>query len=148
MVLSNHILNYSAHSQSSGVVLHSKITIGYDVPWRKVHELLIDAAKKTEGVEAEPEPFVLQTSLDDFSVAYELNAHSRDPHKGAATTSRLHQNIQDNFNAAGIEIMSPHFTAVRDGGAAAIPDEHLPADYQPAPFRIHPLEDILSGAKR
>ncbi|GGK01960.1 hypothetical protein [Parabacteroides faecis] len=35
--------------------------------------------------------------------------------------SALHQNIQDYFDKAGVEIMSPHYTAFRNGNASTIP---------------------------
>ena len=54
----------------------------------------------------------------------------------AATYSELHQNIQDKFNEAGVEIMSPHYSALRDGNRTAIPDDYLPKGYTPAPFRV------------
>ena len=50
LVLSGQILDYSHYSQDRGLVVHSKVTIGYDVPWVKVHQLLMDAAKRTEGI--------------------------------------------------------------------------------------------------
>jgi small-conductance mechanosensitive channel len=122
-VLSSRIVNYSSEARKRGLILHTSVTIGYDAPWRRVHELLVQAAKATPGIEESPEPFVLQTSLDDFYVSYQLNAYSRDPNAMAATYSALHQNIQDTFHQGGVEIMSPHFRALRDGSAAAIPPE-------------------------
>ncbi len=148
MVLANHILNYTSQTEESGLILHSTVTIGYDVPWRKVHELLIEAALKTPLVVQSKEPFVLQKSLDDFSVAYEINAYTRNSGKLPLIESNLHENIQDLFGEAGIEIMSPHFSAVRDGGAITLPEEHLPKDYEPAPFRINPLENFVPGFKK
>jgi small-conductance mechanosensitive channel len=91
------------------------VTIGYDVPWRKVHELLVEAARSSPDVKQEPAPFVLQTALNDFYVSYELNAYTDNPHITARTYSELHQNIQDRFNEAGVEILSPHYSALRDG---------------------------------
>ncbi|MEO8202008.1 MAG: mechanosensitive ion channel family protein [Gemmatimonadota bacterium] len=120
-VLSNHAVNYSAAAAARGLILHTGVTIGYDAPWRTVHELLIAAALKTEHVLPEPAPFVLQTALNDFFVSYEINAYTREARSMATIYSNLHQNIQDSFNAAGVEIMSPHFRAVRDGNARAMP---------------------------
>lgn len=121
MVLSSHIINYSSTAKEGGVVLHTGVTIGYDAPWRQVHELLLAAAEATAGLMKEPKPFVLQTSLDDFYVSYELNAHTDNPNVMARTYSELHQNIQDKFNQAGVEIMSPHYRAERDGNQTTIP---------------------------
>jgi small-conductance mechanosensitive channel len=137
LVLGNPIVNFSAQAAAgSGLILHPAVTIGYDAPWRRVHELLIDAARATEGVLAEPEPFVLQTALDDFYVRYELNVHTRDATRMPAIYSELYRNIQDRFHAAGVEIASPHLAAVRDGNQVQIPTEHLPKDYRPAAFRV------------
>jgi small-conductance mechanosensitive channel len=142
MVMANHIINYSAQAETSGVLLHTTVTIGYDIPWRDVHGLLINAARNIDTIEEEPEPFVLQKSLNDFYVCYELNATTRHPKKAAVITSRLHQQIQDLFAEAKIEIMSPHFAAVRDGAASSLPPEHLPPDYQPTPFQVLGLEKV------
>ncbi len=136
LVLANHIINFSSSAATRGLVLHTRVTIGYDVPWRQVHELLTGAARKVEGILESPAPFVLQTSLDDFSVAYELNAYTDRPAEMAALYSRLHAEVQDAFNAAGVEILSPVYSAVRDGNRATIPDEHLPKDYETPSFNL------------
>ncbi|WP_170170483.1 mechanosensitive ion channel family protein [Hymenobacter perfusus] len=117
-ILTGHTVNYSAAAAREGLVLHSTITIGYDVPWPQVHELLLTAARATQGVEAAPAPFVLQTSLDDFYVSYQINAYTRQPHRQAALYSELHQHIQTEFARAGVEIMSPHYRATRTGAEA------------------------------
>lgn len=115
-VLASHIINYSASAKAKeeGLILHAKVTIGYDVPWRKVHELLIDAARGVEHLMETPPPFVLQTSLDNHFASYELNVHTDKPRQMASIYSALHQNIQDKFNAAGVEIASPVQAAIRD----------------------------------
>jgi len=136
MVLGSHIVNYSSSAKDHGLILNTTVTIGYDVPWRTVHDLLISAALATEGVQHDPSPFVLQTGLNDFYPSYELNAYTDTPGIMARTYSKLHQNIQDKFNEAGVEIMSPHYSAMRDGSATAIPSDYLPKDYTPPPFNI------------
>ncbi len=120
MVLNNEIINYSAPSVKESLILHTGVTIGYDVPWRQVHDLLIQAALATGNIQHAPKPFVLQTSLDDYYVSYELNAYTIDPKLMAGTYSDLHQNIQDGFNAASVEIMSPAYTALRADGPRAM----------------------------
>ncbi|MBI6116253.1 mechanosensitive ion channel family protein [Salegentibacter maritimus] len=114
-ILTGSTINYTANAGKLGLVLHSKVTIGYDVPWRKVHELLIEAASQVESVNKEPRPFVLQTALDDFSVSYEINAYTNNPRKSQQILSNLHENIQDAFNEANIEILSPIYSSIRDG---------------------------------
>ena len=136
MVLSAHIVNYSARAREEGLILHTAVTIGYDAPWRTVHELLIEAARKTPCILVTPAPFVLQTALNDFYVTYELNAHTDDPQQMVNTYSALHRHIQDTFNEAGVEIMSPHYAQLRDGNKTAIPDAYLPKEYVPRSIRV------------
>lgn len=136
LVLGSHILNYSTTSREACLILHTSVTIGYDAPWRKVHELLISAALATENILPEPRPFVLQTALNDFHVTYELNAYTGAPHVMAQTYSDLHRNIQDAFNEGGVEIMSPHYAQIRDGNRTTIPEEFLPEGYEPGGIRI------------
>ena len=136
MILGTHIINYSSSAQEKGLILHTGVTIGYDAPWKKVHELLIAAANETEFILKEPAPFVFQTSLDDFYVSYELNAYTNMPGSMAAIYSELHSKIQDKFNEAGVEIMSPHYGAMRDGNQTAIPREYLTKEYRAPSFRI------------
>lgn len=145
-VLGHHIINYSRHAQGQGLILHSTVTIGYDAPWRTVHALLIAAAARTEGILAEPAPFVLQTSLDDFYVSYEVNAHTDQPSRMAVIYGELHANIQDEFAKGGVEIMSPHYLAARDGNQVTIPAEHLAGDYEAPPFRVRVEKAGGSGA--
>lgn len=122
-IMSSHTVNYSASARSYGLIIHSEVTIGYDAPWRKVHQLLIDAALATPGVEADPEPFVLETSLSDWYPVYQVNAYIKEADNMGQIYSDLHQNIQDYFNKADIEIMSPHYMATRDGNETTIPKE-------------------------
>ncbi|HBY60280.1 MAG TPA: mechanosensitive ion channel protein, partial [Solibacterales bacterium] len=135
-VLNNHVINYSASAADRGLILHTTVTIGYDAPWRQVHELLIAAALATEHVLDEPRPFVLQTALNDFYVSYQINAYTRRAELMADVSSQLHRNIQDRFNEAGVEIMSPHYSQLRDGNPIAIPDTYKPAGYHAPAFRV------------
>jgi small-conductance mechanosensitive channel len=144
-VLSNAIVNYSARATATGLILHTSVTIGYDAPWRKVHELLIGAAERTPGIMKEPRPFVLQTSLDDFFVSYQLNAYTEQANRKAEIYSELHQNIQDSFNEGGIEILSPHYFQLRDGNTSTIAAEHLSKDYEPRRFLV---ETQANGKQR
>ena len=132
--MGNHTVNYSSDAQVNGLIVHTTVTIGYDAPWRQVHQLLIDAALDTLMIEQEPKPYVLQTSLDDYYVSYRINAFTKEPNRQAVIYSHLHANIQDKFNDAGVEIMSPHYKALRDGNATTIPPDYLPKDYQAPVF--------------
>jgi small-conductance mechanosensitive channel len=119
-IMSDKVINYSSQAKKAGIMLHTGVTIGYDVPWPKVQELLLSAAAATEHIEEEPKPFVLQTALDDNYVAYELNASTKRADMRPKVYSALHANILDAFHTAGVEITSPHYRAVRDGNEAAM----------------------------
>lgn len=136
-VMGSHTINYSSDAPEKGLIIHSTITIGYDVPWKDMHQALIDAASKTDLVLQEPKPFVLQTSLDDFYVSYEINAYIKEPNKQAVIYSTLHQNIQDICNERGIEIMSPHYRAARDGNTSTIPANYLGKEYRAPSFNVN-----------
>ena len=134
LVLSTSITNYTRLARASGLVLYTTVTIGYDVPWQQVHELLIAAAGDTENILKRPPPFVLQKALNDFNISYELNALTRRPEVLPLTYSTLHQHILDRFAAAGVEIMSPNYLALRDGNALTLP---LSPRETPSPLAEH-----------
>jgi small-conductance mechanosensitive channel len=136
-LLSGGIVNYTALADKNGLILHTMVTIGYDVPWKTVHQLLISAAQKTTYIEGTPEPFILQKSLDDWYVSYELNAYTKESHQMARIYSELHLNIQDAFNEANVEIMSPHYLTLRDGNLTTIPSNYLPKDYKTPTFNVN-----------
>jgi small-conductance mechanosensitive channel len=121
IVLNGHITNYSVHAAESNLVLHTKVTIGYDVPWQKVSALLIDAALRSEGIIKNRKPFVNLTSLSDYYVEYELNAYTNNANVMPATYAELHRHILDTFREANVEIMSPMYNAMRDGNASTVP---------------------------
>lgn len=138
---SSPMINYSSRAQGPGLILHTGVTITYDMPWRRVHELLLRAAEQTSDIVKDPKPFVLQTSLDDFYVRYEINAYTNRATRMAQIYSELHQNIQDRFNEAGVEICSPHYRQLRDGNTTTIPEEYRAKDYQSPRFQVesHPI---------
>ena len=135
-VLSGNTTNYTTMAKADGLIIYTTVTIGYDVPWREMHKALITAADRTSSLLKDPKPFVLQTSLDDFYVSYQLNAYTRDASAQAHIYSELHQHIQDCCNEVGIEIMSPHYRAARDGNTSTIPAGYLPEDYKTPGFNV------------
>jgi len=136
-ILNAHILNYSTSARDAGLIVHSSVTIGYDRPWRQIHDLLIAAAAATPGTLSHPKPFVFQTALNDFYVNYQINVYTADANHIDNIASALHQNIQDQFNGAGVEIMSPHYTSLREGNTIAIPEANQPPGYRPPSFRVN-----------
>ena len=145
-VLNSHTINYSANAQSTGLIVHTTVTMGYDVPWQDVYELLLEAALRTEHVQRQPQPFVLHTSLDDFYISYQVNAYTKEPNRQAAIYSSLHRNIQDVCNERGIELMSPHYSAMRDGSQTTIPPDHLSPGYKKPGFNVN-IRQYRAGGK-
>ena len=140
-VLSGNTTNYSVEAMDKGLIVYTTITIGYDVPWPKMHKVLIEAASRTDMIMEDPKPFVLQTSLEDFYVAYQINAYTREASNQALIYSSLHQNIQDVCNENDVEILSPHYRAARDGNMSTIPADYLPKDYKAPPFNVKVKRD-------
>lgn len=141
VVLTGSVINYERLAKNAGLILTVNVGIGYDVPWQKVHELLLAAAEKTSGVVAVPRAQVWQLSLDDFAVSYQLRATTNRPSSMARVKSELNRNILDSFHEAGVEIMTPSVRSTRDGSALAIPAEN-----DPPPGPIAKLQVDLKNA--
>jgi small-conductance mechanosensitive channel len=109
LVLNGNVTNYSSLSAEKGLILHTTVGIGYETPWRQVEEMLKLAAERTESVLKNPAPFVLQKSLGDFAVNYELNVYTNEPLNMMKNYTALHQNILDVFNENNIQIMTPAY---------------------------------------
>lgn len=102
-------VNYSRHAAGGEAKVSTNVTIGYDAPWRQVHELLLEASDRTAGVRKEPAPRVWQRALSNFYVEYELVVSLDHPEQRVQLLSELHTHIQDTFNEAGVQIMVPAF---------------------------------------
>lgn len=122
-IMSSDTVNYSASARRYGLIIHTIMTMGYDVPWRKVHELLISAALDTTGVLNSPEPFVLEMEMNDNYMCYQINAYINDADNMPQIMSDLLQNIQDRFHKAQIEMIAPHYYSMRDGNGCKIPPD-------------------------
>jgi small-conductance mechanosensitive channel len=108
-IINSNIINYSTLAGSRGLILHTTVGIGYETPWRQVEAMLLLAAERTPGLLKEPAPFVLQKSLGDFAVTYELNAYCNDAQAMARLYTAMHQNVLDVFNEHGVQIMTPAY---------------------------------------
>ena len=122
-LMTSQTTNYTFSAHNYGVIVHTKVTIGYDMKWNLIRDLLLKAAHETPYIVKKPEPFVRITTLDDFYVEYEINAYTHKPEQLSLIYSELHQNILDNFHTAGVEIMSPHIFAHRNDLELQIPKE-------------------------
>ncbi len=129
-ILGSTTKNYSRAVQGAGFVLDTTVTIGYDTPWRQVHAMLIEAARRTDGLASDPAPQVFQTALNDWYPVYRVvcQATQTEPRSRAMLLSALHANIQDVFNTYGVQIMSPQYL-----GDPKEPKVVPPANWYPAP---------------
>jgi small-conductance mechanosensitive channel len=123
VVVSHATTNYSQLNETEGVRTSTSVTIGYDVPWRQVHALLLLAAERTAGLQTQHKPVVRQTALQDFYVQYTLLVCLDQPQNRPRILDALHANIQDTFNEFGVQIMSPNYEADPEG-PKVVPKEH------------------------
>lgn len=127
-VLSGNTINYSVYTENEGIIVHTAVTVGYEIPWRVAEEALLEGALKTPLIQQNPKPFILQTALDDFYASYEVNVYIDNVRKKVEILSNLRKNIQDVFNERGIEMLSPHYIVNRDGNTLTIPNKYLNKD--------------------
>ena len=109
LILNSQVINYSSLAGKQGLILHTTVGIGYEVPWRQVEAMLLMAAERTPGLLKEPSPFILQQPLGDFAVNYELNVYCDDAQAMLTLYAELHRNILDVFNEYGVQIMTPAY---------------------------------------
>jgi len=119
-ILSGNTVNYSTFSEE-GICFQVELTVGYEEPWQRIHELLLNILPRIARVNQLPAPFVLQKKLDDFYVLYELNVYISKSGEIELAKSEIYQHILNDFLAAGIEMNGPHLFAKLD---------HVP-QYQP-----------------
>ena len=124
-LMSAQTSNYTMSAENYGIIVHTKVTIGYDVKHDTIENLLLSAARATKHIEKHPLPFVIVTTLDDFYVEYEINAYTKHTNLLSIIYSELHQNILDAFHQSGVEIMSPHIFAHRNDLEPQIPKEDM-----------------------
>ncbi|MCF6311005.1 MAG: mechanosensitive ion channel family protein [Verrucomicrobiales bacterium] len=111
VIITKETINYSRMSGEHSSQLSIEMTIGYDTPWRDVHQMMLDAVNHTSGIRKEPAPYVLQTALSDFYTEYSLRFVPTKIEQKRQTLSQLYQNILDTFQQAQVQIMSPHFNS-------------------------------------
>ena len=146
-ILSSEVRNYSSLTLAHGLILHTEVGIGYEIPWRQVEAMLIAAAERTPGLESEPRPFVLEKKLGDFAVTYELNVYCRSVESLAKLYAELHRNILDLFNEYGVQIMTPAYESdpaelkvvpKKDWYAAPAPGPSAKTEEEPRATGIRP----------
>lgn len=147
-VLAASVINYSMHAQSEGVALSVTAGIGYDVDWRTIHRLMINGARNTEDILAEPAPRVIENSFENYSVKYELRAWTNKPRQLVETYAALRRNVLDAFSEAGVEIMTPSILGHRDASNPAIPLDKFPHRGNPTGIVVNLQKTDRNEAER
>lgn len=143
-IMNAQTINYTESANDYGLVLYTTVTMGYDTPWPKIHELLIEAGLQTPSVLQDPKPFVLQLALDDFYCSYQINVYTKEANQMSRIYSDLNKNIQDVFNREGLELLSPHYRAQRDGSDITIPKtENKTGVFRTNPFSVQVKKENL-----
>ncbi|MCG7521331.1 mechanosensitive ion channel family protein [Ruegeria sp. Ofav3-42] len=121
-LMNSDVVNFSKKTDGSGLLLHTTVGIGYEEPPEKIEAMLIEAANRTKGIKAKPEPFVLWTALADYAINYQINGYSTRGSIIPKIKSDLHRNIVAVFNENNVQIMTPSYMA--DPPEPKIPAEH------------------------
>lgn len=99
--------------RASGTIIHTEVSLGYDVHHSRASDALLEAAKSAGLKDA----FVHVRSLGDFSVNYRVAGLLEDVQSLLSTRSKLCRAVLDAMHAADIEIVSPTFMNTRSMGA-------------------------------
>ncbi|WP_281705712.1 mechanosensitive ion channel family protein [Aeromonas taiwanensis] len=137
VVVGGKVVNLTRLAGEKGVALLTKVTIGYDAPWRQVHAMLELAARRCTMLNQAEAPLVRQLNLQDWYVEYELQVRMKADLLPAVVRTELHGHIQDVFNEFGVQIMSPNFIAQPEQ-AVLVAREHwyqAPAGAPDAPVK-------------
>ena len=110
-LMNSDVVNFSKKTDGSGLLLHTTVGIGYEEPPEKVEAMLIEAANRTKGIKAKPEPFVLWTALADYAINYQINGYTTRGSSIPKIRSDLHRNIVAVFNENKVQIMTPSYMA-------------------------------------
>jgi small-conductance mechanosensitive channel len=101
-----HLVTYPVTViRTSGTIITTEVSLGYDVAHGDV-ETLLEQAAETAGLS---EPFVLVTNLGDFSVTYRVAGLLEEVKQLLTVRSRLRKAVLDTLHSGGVEIVSPNF---------------------------------------
>lgn len=111
-ILDKHVVNYANdRSGDESILITTAVGMGYDVAWRQVEAMLLEAAQRTESVLSEPAPFVVLPLFDVYTANYELNAYLKPGVRRYIGITELNHNVMDVFNEHGVSIMTPMYRA-------------------------------------
>ncbi len=101
-LLAHSIMNFS---RSKPYAMTVDVTVSFDVPHSKVESLLVDAAKRTEGVLGDPKPSVFAHRIEGNTVSYQLWAYIADPDEMKRAKSEIIAKAQELFHEEGFKLL-------------------------------------------
>ncbi len=129
-----------------GTIIFAEISIGYDVTYLRVEELLLKA-----GTEAKlSEPFVLVHELLDHAVVYRVCGFLPEMKNLLSARSNLRKKVLEQMHGNGVEIVSPSFMNQRaiDPSGKVIPSSPVLHDTRkPREDTSAPEEKIFDKAE-
>lgn len=117
-------------TRSSGTIVSTVVSLGYDVPRARIEELLLEAAKKADM----SEPFVHVVELGDFAASYRVAGLLVEVKRLLSARSSLRKCVMDSLHDGGVEIVSPNFMNTRalQAGTVVIPERvRQPVETEP-----------------
>ncbi len=114
-VLQNNIVNFTVSGKEGGFAVYVDVTLGYDIPPKRVRALMKQAALATPGVVKNPSPRVLLREFQNHAVEYRLRAYVTDPSNMMFVRSGVMENMMTMFHGEGLEILSPLYHVKREG---------------------------------
>lgn len=110
-VVTGSAIHNFTRAKAGNTAVSVAVTLGYDLDWRRVHELLRQSSARVPELAADA--LIRQRSLQDFAVEYELTAHVLRGKSVPDVASALHGAVQDAFKEANVELLTPHVLKVR-----------------------------------
>ena len=137
-VAKEKIINY--HSPTVATSVGVSVGLDYTIPPNDAKHVLIQAARDTLGVNANPEPSAALVSFDDSAITYKVFFWIAEPQKHGAIEQMVRTNIWYRLNQAGYGIPFPIRTVEF---ASSEETRRPPAGIQRRPPRRHQKEPPL-----
>lgn len=131
--------------RTSGTIIYTCVSLGYDVSRKKIEKNLLLAAEKT-GLET---PFVHVLELGDFSVTYKVGGLLKNVDSLITTRSDFKKAVLDSLHEVDIEIVSPNFMnqrILKEGSVFIPPKEPVKSEMVEKPLEKKPEEVIFDKA--
>ncbi|MBR0519431.1 mechanosensitive ion channel, partial [bacterium] len=123
VLLDSITTNYTTLKEEKGVALEIKLGLDYDVPWRQVNAMVLEAIKMTRSLRQDSKPNIFQSDMADYYMEYTVRTWIDRPELRRSIRSELYQNIQDVFNKYDVQIMTPRYLTLFKSKMVVPPDK-------------------------